>query len=83
MSSVLYHFFELMQNLQVKFEEEAESKRTTKLNHPSRSRGREGQLVQKNVVGPAEGLVIPRPEGNKEQYRLNLASEEEEEEEDR
>lgn len=52
-SSLSYHFSELLQDLQVEFEEEAESQRATKLHFSSRSRRREVQLIQEDVVGPA------------------------------
>lgn len=54
-----------MQDLQVEFEEQTKSQRPTKLHLPSWSWRREGQLFQKDVVGLAEGLVVPRPEGKK------------------
>lgn len=46
-----YHFSELVQDLQVESEEEAESQRSTKLDLSARSRRREVQLLQKDVVG--------------------------------
>lgn len=59
-----YRSSKFLQDLQVEFEEEAESQRATKLHFSSGSRRREDQLVQEDVIGPAEGLIIPRPEGN-------------------
>lgn len=59
-----YRSSEFLQDLQVELEEEAESQRAAELHFPPRSRRREDQLVQEDVVGPAEGLLIPRPEGN-------------------
>lgn len=43
----------------------------TELHLSSRSRRREGQLVQEDVVRPAEGLVVPGPEGNIESDQRN------------
>lgn len=59
-----YHFSELLQDLQVKFKEKAESQRATEVHLSSRSRRREDQLIQEDVIGPAEGLIVPGPEGH-------------------
>lgn len=59
-----HHFFELVQDLQVEFEEEAEGQGASKLHLSPRSRGRQGHLLQEDVVGPAEGLLTPRPDGD-------------------
>lgn len=60
---MFYHFFELMEDVQVELKEEAESQTPTKLNLPTRSGRREGQLFQEDVVRLIQGLLIPRPDG--------------------
>lgn len=60
-AGVSHHLSELLQDLQVESEEEAESQRATELNLPTRSRRREIQLLQEDLVGPAQGLIVPGP----------------------
>lgn len=60
-----YRFSKLLQDLQVELKEEAESQRAPELHLPSWSRGREFQLVQEHLIGPAQGLLIPGSERNK------------------
>lgn len=62
-AGVSHHFSELLQDLQVEPEEEAESQRATELHLSTRSRRREVQLLQEDVVGPTQGLIVPGPGG--------------------
>lgn len=67
---VFYHFFQFLQDLQVELKEEAESQRATELHFSSRSREWEDQLVQEDVVGLAEGLIVPGPGGHTQVFTL-------------
>lgn len=57
-----YQISEALQDFQVELEEKAESQRATKLHLSPGSRGRQGELLQQDVAGSAQRLVVPRPE---------------------
>lgn len=56
-----HHLSEGLQDLQVEPEEEAEGQRATELDLSTGSRRREVQLLQEDVVGPTQGLLVPGP----------------------